>query len=138
MSETINIAKFFTKKNEEEGMPHKLYINGEDTGIVAYVYGVNSNAVTLANETYRKEMAEINSLKDPVSKAKKTDAAFAKRVAAFVKKFETANGEPLVIDGNPVTESDYVKIIDQSPLIARAILEFASDTEGFLDSEKNA
>ena len=58
--------------------------------------------------------------------------------AAFVKKFETANGEPLVIDGNPVTESDYVKIIDQSPLIARAILEFASDTEGFLDSEKNA
>lgn len=138
MAESINIAKFFTKKNEEEGVPHELYIGGEKTGIVAYVYGVNSNAVTLANETYRKEMAEINAIKDPLVKAKKTDAAFAKRVAAFVKKFEGVDGQPLVIDNTPVTEGDYIKIIDNSPLIARAILEYASDTEGFLDSQKNA
>lgn len=133
----INIAKYFTKKNEEDGFPHELIIAGEKTKIVAYVYGVNSNAVTLANETYRKEMAEISAIKDPAVKSKKTDAAFAKRVAAFVKKFETTDGSPLMIGDTPVTENDYIKIIDQSPLIAREILEYASDTEGFLDKEKN-
>lgn len=133
----INIAKYFTKKNEEEGFPHELIIAGEKTGIVAYVYGVNSNAVTLANETYRKEVEEYKAIKDPAIRTKKMDAAFSKRIAGFVKKFETVDGSPLEIDGAVVTENDYAKIIDNSPLIACEILEYASDTEGFLDKEKN-
>lgn len=135
----INISNFFTRQNEEDGIERKLYVDGEFTGLIAVVYGANSNAVSIANETYRREIAEINTIKDPMTKAEKSDVAFSKRMAGFVKNIYAEDGSEIVKeDGTPITKDDYAMIMKESPLIARAVLEIASDTENFLDKKKNA
>lgn len=137
MSKTINISNFFTRQNEENGVEKKIFINGEFTGIIAEIYGANSNVVSVANEQYRKEIAEINAIKDPMIKAEKNDIAFAKRMAGFVKSLKVEGGELVNDDGSVVTKDDFPTIMKESPLLARAILEIASDTESFLDKKKN-
>lgn len=136
---TIDISRFFTKKNEEEGITRELFVSGLPTGIMACIYGVNSNAAAVANETYKKEMAEISSISDPVKKGEKADLAFAKRVAGFIKNLSAEDGKSLTNkDGSIVTEKDYPTIMLESPLLARAVLEYATETEYFLDRGKNA
>lgn len=135
----IDISRFFTRQNEEEGIEREIYIGGMPTGIVATIYGVNSNAVSIANEQYHKEMAELSTISDPKKKNEKSDLAFAKRVAGFCKKLAGKDGKPLTLkDGSAVTEKDYPMIMQEAPLIAKEILEYATSTEDFLDREKNA
>lgn len=137
MTTTLDISKFFTKKNEEEGIVRKIYVDGEYTGIKACVYGNNSNVAVIANEEYRKEYNETLVITDVEKKLEKQNKALAKRVAKSVKYLESDDGTPLMIGDKKVTEEDYVTIMEQSPLIANAIMDIAKDVENFLQKKND-
>lgn len=131
----IDITKYFSRNNEENGIWKELELNGTMSGIEACIYGVNSNSVNMANEVYKKEMSEINQIKDTKLKNEKTEVAFAKRMAGFVKDFRNKEtGESLGDNGKPMTEQEIINVMFNSPIIARAVLEIASVTELFLEN----
>lgn len=133
MAKTVDITKYFTRDNEENGIWKELILNGEKSGIEACIYGVNSNSVTLANENYRKEMAEVSNIKDVDLRNEKTEAAFAKRMTGFVKDFRNKEtGESLGKTGKPMTYDEIFNVMFNSPIIARAVLEISTETELFL------
>lgn len=133
MAKTVDITKYFTRDNEENGIWKELILNGEKSGIEACIYGVNSNSVTLANENYRKEMAEVSNIKDVDLRHEKTEAAFAKRMTGLVKDFRNKEtGESLGKTGKPMTYDEIFNVMFNSPIIARAVLEISTETELFL------
>lgn len=133
MAKTIDITKYFTRDNEENGIWKELYLNGSASGIEACVCGVNSNSVNLANETYKKDMNEISLINDSKLKNEKAELAFAKRMSGFVKDFRNKEtGESLGENGKQMTPQEILNVMFNSPMIARAVLEISSETELFL------
>lgn len=138
-NKVIDITQYFSRNNEENGIWKELFLNGSMSGIEACIYGVNSNHINLANENYKKEIAEISQIKDIELKNSKTEIAFAKRLSGFVKDFRNKETkESLGKDGKQMTESEIYEVMFNSPIIARAVLEIATETELFLEKEKNA
>ena len=64
MAETLNVAKFFSKKNEEDGIWYEPKVRGVGVGFEVKVYGPNSTAAAIAQDKYQKARDEISKIED--------------------------------------------------------------------------
>lgn len=140
MAKHINIEDFFTEDNEKEGIWFEPKIKGVPCGIEFLVTGRGTDENIANSERYDKTLAELEDIKDPLEKVKKTKKADADRVAEFVKGIRAAAGSEVKYEGKPLEYS--VPMIQQlllkSPLIKNEIVKFAMDTANFIKREKNA
>ena len=134
MENTIDIASFFTKKNEEEGIWYEPKVEGRGIGIEFKLLGKASDANTIASEVYEKETDEASKEKDAVKRRDKNDKALAKRFAAVVTDVRATEGNTVFIEGKPLTYSretvEYILL--QSSVISEDILRAFIERENFM------
>lgn len=131
--EIIDIKKFFSKNNEENGKWYEPTVKGMKVGFEFKVYGPNSNASIIADDKFRKEVEQIETIEDETEKQNRYKAAVAKKVTAYVCDIRASNGKEITIDGEDVSKEDIFEIFINSPVIATDILRFAQRQENFLD-----
>lgn len=137
---TIDIENFYTEDNEKNGVWFHPIINGEPSGIEFLVTGKNTDENIAASERYEKNLKELETIKDPVEKAKKSKELDAKRVAEFVKSLRVAEGFEVNCGGKPIqyTPALVEQIFLKSPLIKIEVINFVMKTANFIKREKNA
>lgn len=139
MAKTVDITKYFNRENEENGIWKELVINGEETGIEACVYGINSNRVYIANEKFKRDEAELEKISDSEERHMKEEAVYAERISSFVKDFRNKETkQSLGKEGKPMTRDEIYNVIFNSLPIATAVMKIATDSEYFLGIQKNA
>ena len=79
----LDIAQFFSRDNENNGVWFEPEINGKKCGFEFLVCGVNSNTASVADEKWNKQRSELKAIEDPKERAKKDDEIFAEEVAAY-------------------------------------------------------
>ena len=136
----INIEDFFTADNEVSGIWFEPKIKGERCGLEFLVTGKDTDENIAASERYEKKVAELEDLKDPVEKAKKSKEYDAKRVAEFVKSVRVAEGCETCFGGKKIeyTPELVEQILLKAPLIKNEIVKFVMDTTNFIKRENNA
>lgn len=136
---TIDLSKFFTKKNEEEGTWVEPIIFGELTGVEFQVLGSNSNRLAMVIDEFRRKSAEIESIKDPEERAKRTSALYAASAAKRVVGIRAVKGVVATVEGKPIeySESLIKHIFEESPEIASFIIRYSVDSSNFM-MKKNA
>jgi len=132
--EVLDIGKFFSRKNEEEGVWHEAVVKGVPTGIEFKIYGPNSTPVTVADEEFTKAREALNSITDPEKKANELEILVAKRFAAYIADIRSKDGKKLVYKGKEVTGDDAYDIIYGSPVLALDISRFAVRQDNFLEA----
>lgn len=140
MAKLINIEDFFTEDNEKEGIWFEPKIKGVPCGIEFLVTGTGTDENVALSERFEKEMAETEDIKDPVERIRKQKELDANRVAQFVKGIRAAENSDVKYAGKPLEYSVPLiqKLLQKSPLIKFAIINFAKDTANFIKREKNA
>ena len=135
MAETLNVAKFFSKKNEEDGIWYEPKVRGVGVGFEVKVYGPNSTAAAIAQDKYQKARDEISKIEDLKAKNEATDKMLAEYAAALVCDIRGLNGVELVNDDNtPVTIKDIKNILYNAPILASDIARFETNQNNFLSA----
>lgn len=137
-AKTLDISRFFTKKNEEEGTWVEPIVFGELTGIELKVLGSNSNRLAMVIDEFRKKSAEIESIKDPEERAKRTSALYAASAAKRVVGIRSVEGIEATVEGKPIeySESLIKHIFEESPEIASFVIRYSVDSSNFM-TKKN-
>lgn len=133
----VDIAQFFSRDNENNGVWFEPEIKGKKCGFEFLVCGVNSNTASLADEKWSKKKSELESIKDPKERAEKDDEIFAERIAGFILDIRGKDKKRLIANGKEVTKDDIPLIIYNSPALAVEVSKFASSLENFLGQGKN-
>lgn len=136
----IDIKDLFTSEREDEGVWFEPKIDGIPCGIEFLVTGANTNKNAAEAERFNKESSELEKIKDPEEKAQKRKELDAKRGADFVIGIRPADGCEINFDGEPIEYSRPMieKIFLGAPLIRVEIINFAYQTENFMNRKKNA
>lgn len=135
MAETLNVAKFFSKKNEEEGIWYEPKVRGVGVGFEVKVYGPNSTAAAIAQDKYQKAKDEISKVEDLKAKNEATDKMLAEYAAALVCDIRALDGKQLVNDDEtPVTIKDIKNILYNAPVLASDIARFETNQNNFLSN----
>lgn len=135
MAETLNVAKFFSKRNEEEGIWYEPKVKGVGVGFEVKVYGPNSTATAIAQDKYQKARDEIAKIEDIKARNEATDKMLAEYAAALVCDIRGLNGVELVNDdGTPVTMKDVRNILYNAPILASDIARFETNQNNFLSA----
>ena len=135
MENVINISKFFSKDNEENGMWMEPKVRGVGVGFEVKVYGPNSTAAAVAQDKYQKAKDEVNKIEDIKAKNEATDKMLAEYAAALVCDIRGMNGAKLVNDdGSEVTVKDIRNILYNAPIIASDIARFETNQNNFLSN----
>lgn len=100
-----DVSKFYTTKNESEGVWYELKFSGMNTGIEVKLYGILSDAAVLADEAYDKEIDEAEKESDVIKRAHLRREALIKRNAAMISDIRGKDGTPLEMDGKPLEYS---------------------------------
>lgn len=130
----IDITKFFSRDNEENGKWYQPKVKGKECGIEFKIYGPNSNAQSVADDKFNKEKEEIDMIEDSVEKEERYKEALAKKLAAYCGDIRGANGAKLSLgDDKEVTKKDIYDIFVNSPVIALDVMRYAARQENFLD-----
>lgn len=135
---TVDISRFFTRKNEEEGTWVEPIVFGELVGLEFKVLGSNSNKLAMIIDEFKRKSAEIESIKDPEERAKRTSALYAASAAKRVVGLRAARGLNVTVEGKPFEYSDALikHIFEESPEIAGFIIRYSVDTSNFM-TKKN-
>lgn len=134
----IDIADFFTTKNESEGIwfEPKIKKDGKETGIgIEFkLLGNASDEAVLAGEQYEKDLSLAEGEKDLVRKTRMEREALVKRISAMVIDIRARQGEEIVIDGKPLTYSkaNVEAILEGSRVIRSQLLAAFMDTTNFM------
>ncbi len=134
----IDIADFFTSRNEEEGIwfEPKVKKDGKELGIgIEFrLLGNSSDAAVLAGELYEKELSVAEGEKDSVKKSHLERDALVKRIAAMVVDIRPKGGEEILIDGKPLSYSrqNVEAILAGSRVIRSQLLSAFMATENFM------
>lgn len=138
MENTIDIADFFTKKNEEEGIWYEPQVEGRGIGIEFKLLGKASDTNAIASEVYEKESDAASKEKDTIKKKDLSDKALAKRIAAIVTDVRPVGNNNIFIEGKPLTYSkDTVEyILSQSSVISEDILKAFIERENFMTKKR--
>lgn len=134
---TIELSKFFSRKNEEQGIWHEVQVQvqGETigTGIEIKVLGPNSKAAAVADEEFEKESKEIQKISDPAKRSEMYERAFARKFAALTLDIRSKSGVPVMMDGKEIsTKEDFEKLYYESPSFIVDIGTFARKQNNFL------
>ena len=133
MAETLNVAKFFSKKNEEEGIWYEPKVMGVGTGFEVKVYGPNSTPAAIASDKYQKSKDEIAKIEDLKARNEAIDKSLAEYAASLICDIRALGGKQLVDDdGNEVTIKDMKNILYNAPIIASDIARFETNQNNFL------
>lgn len=132
MSETLDITRFFSRDNEENGKWFEPLVKGEKVGFEVKVYGPNSKAVFTADEKFQKQRNDADKIEDADEKSRLMDKILAERFAGYVADIRGKDGRKLVIKGKEVTKDDFYTIIYNSPILALEISRFAMKQDNFL------
>lgn len=133
----IDIAQFFSRKNENNGVWFEPEVNGRKCGFEFLVCGINSNTASIADEKWNKQKSELASIENSEERAKKDDEIFAERIAGFILDVRGKDKKRLVANGKEVTKEDIPLIIYNSPALAVEVSKFAGTLENFLEQGKN-
>lgn len=133
----IDISAFFSKDNEEKGVWYEPTVDGRKVGFELRIYGANSNKADVLNDVWAKTKTELASITDVAVRLKKTDEAFATRVAGYVSDIRGKNGAKLTISGKEIDKADIEQIMANSPALEEEVLRFAARNENFLEIKKN-
>jgi len=116
-------SDFFTraKANEGERMPLSLP-DGTPTDDWLQIRGVDSDEFRHAMDEFRRELLVLASVKDPIERKEKTDAARLRLNAALVIGWS--------LDAE-FTESALLEFLRESPYITEEVDRFASDRRRF-------
>lgn len=138
-TKTLDISRFFTRKNEEEGSWVEPVVFGELVGLEFQVLGANSTKLALVTEDFKKKSAEIEKLKDVEERAKRNQALYAESAAKRVIGVRAARGLNITVEGEPIEYSEALikHIFEESPEIANFIIRYSVDTSNFM-TKKNA
>lgn len=129
----LDISKFFSKQNEEEGVWYEPKVRGVGVGFEVKVYGPNSTAASIASDKYQKARDEIDKIEDVKAKSEATDKALAEYSAALCFDIRGKGKVKLVNkNGTPVTKDDIKDILFQSPVLATDIAKFENKQDNFL------
>lgn len=133
-TKTLDVSRFFTKSNEEEGTWVEPVVFGELVGLEFKVLGSNSTKLAIVVDEFRSKSAEIEGLKDLEEKAKRTQKLYAESAAKRVVGIRAARGLNVVVEGKPVEYSDALirHIFEESPEIASFIIRYSVDTSNFM------
>ncbi|MCQ2086564.1 MAG: hypothetical protein MJZ37_00610 [Bacilli bacterium] len=131
----INIADFYSKDNEENGIWYEVKVRGVGTGIEFKLYGPNSSAASVAQDKLQKAKDEVNKIEDVKAKSTATDKMLSEYAAALVCDIRGKDGKKLLNeDGTEVTMKDVKNILYKSPVIATDIARFESNQNNFLSN----
>lgn len=128
----LDISKFFSKENEENGKWYEAKVRGIPTGIEFKLYGPNSSANSVAQDKYQKAKDEISKIEDVAAKSKASDEALIEYAAALVCDIRGKDGLELTKDGKKVTLKDVKDILYNSPVIASDIARYQTNQNNFL------
>lgn len=135
MAETLDISKFFSKQNEEDGIWYEPKVRGVGVGFEVKVYGPNSTAAAIAQDKYQKAKDEIAKIEDLKVRNEATDKMLAEYAAALVADIRGLNGVKLVNkDGSEVTIKDMKNFLYQAPVLASDIARFETNQNNFLSN----
>lgn len=135
MAQTLNVSKFFSKQNEEDGIWYEPKVRGVGVGFEVKVYGPNSTAAAIAQDKYQKARDEIAKVEDLKAKNEATDKMLAEYAAALICDIRGMNGVELVNDDDtPVTIKDVKNILYNAPIIASDIARFETNQNNFLSN----
>lgn len=136
--DTLDLAVFFSRDNENNGVWYEPQIKGIGCGFEFKICGVNSNTATKADEKWNKKKAEVAAIENEEVRNKKEDEIFAERVTGYIVDIRGKDGKKIVIKGKEITKDDIYNIIYNSPALAVEVTRFATKIENFLGIEKNA
>ncbi|MBO7123190.1 MAG: hypothetical protein J6V90_07930 [Treponema sp.] len=134
----VDISAFFNRKNEEDGAWFEPNFNGTPLGIEFKVIGSNSNAAAKETADYKREMAQIEGIKDEVKKNDREMDAIARYAAALVRDVRAKGNVAAQLNGKPLTytkEAVY-EIMLNSSVIARAVLNFSFADGNFINKNQ--
>lgn len=131
----LDLKKFFTKQNEENGVVFPVSIGGETINIT--LYGPNSQKASKATTEFLKERDDIFKEEDEQKRAEMIEKALYKRISRIVGSITDVNGEEVLIDGKKISEETLCSLFENSPLIAEEVYKKSQDIEGFLDGKKS-
>lgn len=136
---SFDVSRFFTRKNEEEGSWVEPIVFGELFGLEFKVLGSNSTKLAMVIDEFRKKSSEIESLKDPEERAKRTAELYAASAAKRVVGLRAARGLNITVEGKPFEYSDSLirHIFEESPEVASYIIRYSVDSSNFM-TKKNA
>lgn len=129
----LDISKFFSKDNEEEGKWYEPKVRGVNTGFEVKLYGPNSSAASVAWDKYQKANDEIAKIEDVKAKSKAKDKALVEYAAALISDIRGKDDVKLVNkDGSAVTVKDVENILYNAPVIASDIAKYQTNQNNFL------
>lgn len=137
-TKTLDISKFFTKQNEEEGTWVEPIIFGELVGLEFKVLGSNSTKLAMVIDDFKKKSSENESIKDVEERAKRNQELYAESAAKRVVGIRAARNLNVTVEGKPVEYSDSLikHIFEEAPEIAGFIIRYSVDTSNFM-TKKN-
>ena len=135
--ETFDVQKFFSRKNEREGVWFEPEVMGSPCGIKFLMLGLDSDEAVKASEIFRKESEEADLIEDAIEKKNRYEEILAKRIAAVTIDIKSANDKKLTIGGKALTKDDIYDVIYNSPVIAVKLMDFHRGQESFLGIKKN-
>lgn len=131
----MDLTRFVTQKNTEEGIWFEPVIFGTETGVEFLVIGADSDTVRKhSSETLREIQAMTKPQQERVNFVERNRDA----VVIRVKDIRGKDGNPIILDGAPVenTSSGYRKIFEACPEIQDAVKAFSDKRANFLPKEK--
>lgn len=136
----VNLEDFFTEENEEKGIWYEPIIKGKPCGMEFLITGSNTNRNAAQAEIFKKKRAEIegNSKLDTEEKSEKLKELDSKRAAEFIKGIRPAEGCKINFDNKDIEYSNEMieKIMFNAPLIRIEVINFAYQTENFMNRKK--
>lgn len=131
----IDVSKFYSKDNEENGVWYEIKVRGVGTNIEAKLYGPNSKAASVAWEKYQKALDEISKIEDAGAKSEAKDMALVEYATALVSDIRGKGDFKLVNkDGTPFTVRDVKTMLYNAPVMASDIAKFQGNQNNFLSN----
>lgn len=131
----IDVSKFYSLNNEENGVWFEAEIGRRGTGIEFLVYGPNSKKAWVASNHYAKALEELEDL-DEEERRNKGNEYLVDAVVEIVKDVRGKNGKKLMAGDKELTVADVKDMFINSPMLALAVWDFHKRSEGFLEGKK--
>lgn len=129
----LDISKFYSKENEENGKWYEVKVRGVGSNIEVKLYGPNSKAASVAWDKYQKALDEISKIEDVGAKSVAKDEALVEYASALISDIRGKDGLKLINkDGTPVTVKDVKTILYNAPVLASDIAKYQSNQNNFL------
>lgn len=118
---TIDIAQYFSKKDEDGAVWFEPTVNGVGIGIEFFIHGPNSNKAIIAEEYYKKMKDLADRIKDKNQKSEFLHKIEADKYFNCISDIRGKDGKDILMQGKKVALEDVKEILYKSPAILSAI-----------------